>query len=308
MKSLETLVLTTTLVMGCMSALAQNTDADSDPVHAGDIAPKPEIMPARNGVIRYSAGDSIPLGFSPPAQKPSVPESAQVPAIEVTRDRPGDSIPLALPAAQNTPGVENTPAQPAVPQTRLGRYTAGESIALSYPSASEADLRAAAAAQKSVPGYSGAANIPLAGALGDSLTTHIGISQAGLSEANGLINTSPAGLVGLFVLKAGIIYYLDQQKPQVRTEGLKAAAGVWSGFTMNNLLLIAGSTNPISLVGGALFGAYMYHREGISLEREASAKAAQELLAKNASAQAQKQLAADQAAAQQAVEWHAQAK
>ena len=169
MKSLETLVLTTTLVMGCMSALAQNTDADSDPVHAGDIAPKPEIMPARNGVIRYSAGDSIPLGFSPPTQKPSVPESAQVPAIEVPRDRAGDSIPLALPAAQNTPGVENTPAQPAVPQTRLGRYTAGESIALSYPSASQADLRAAAAAQKSVPGYSGAANIPLAGALGDDL-------------------------------------------------------------------------------------------------------------------------------------------
>ena len=253
MKRLNTLVVTATLVLCGAAAQAQNAHTATDAGPAAGVAPAPTENPAHNGVIRYSAGDSIPLGMvnAPPM-----------------------------------PGVEITPAKVALPQTRLGRYSAGESVALAYPSAHQANMRAAAAAQKSVPGYSSAANIPLASALGDSVTTHIGISQAGLSEANGLINTSPAGLVGLFVVKAGIVYYLDQQNPQVRKAGLKTAAGVWSGFSMSNLLLIAGSTNPLGLVGGALFGAYMYHREGISLEKEAAAKAGQELTAKHAAGNA----------------------
>lgn len=262
MKSLESLVVATTIAIGSASAYAQDAVVGTDAAPVAAAAQTALVNAPHNGVIRYSAGDSIPLG---------------------------------LPHPQITPGVEISPVKPSAPPTRLGRYSAGESIALAYPSASHASLQAGQSAQAVVPGYSAAANLPLAGALGDSLTTHIGISQAGLSEANGLLNTSPAGLVGLFVIKAGMVYYLDQQKPEVRKAGLKTTAGVWGGFTMNNLLLIAGSTNPLSLVGGALFGAYMYHREGISLEKEAAAKAARESTAR-------------QAAARAGQEFHAQAK
>src|SRR5690606_35913278 len=128
------------------------------------------------------------------------------------------------------------------------------------------------AARTSIPGetqsaplaktawFSEAAHLPLAGALADSRTPNMGRNQPGLAEKNGLINTSPAGLVGLFVIKAGIVYFFDHQTPEVRKAGLKATAGVWNGVAMNNLLLIAGASNPLSLLGGALFGAFMYHQ------------------------------------------------
>ncbi|MNY51820.1 hypothetical protein D3C86_1874420 [compost metagenome] len=84
--------------------------------------------------------------------------------------------------------------------------------------------------------------------------------------------------MGLFVIKAGIIYYLDQQPKEIREAGLKATAGVWGGITMSNVLLIAGASNPLGLVGGALFGAYMYHREGIALKKEAAGKTARAVI------------------------------
>lgn len=274
MKSVGNLVVATTLVICGATAQAQNAQVGNDAGNAAGSAQAQEVNPAKNAVTRYSAGDSIPLGFSPAAQKhPALPASTAK-ASQVTRYSAGDSIPLgALPPAQKRPVEETIPAKISPPENKMVRYSAGDSIVLAYPSASPASVQAGAPAQQKSTGYSGAAGIPLAGALGDSVTTHIGMSQAGLSEANGLINTSPAGLVGLFVVKAGLVYYFENQKPQVRTAGLKTAAGVWGGFTMNNLLLIAGSTNPVSLVGGALFGAYMFHRQGITLDKEAASKA-----------------------------------
>lgn len=192
-------------------------------------------------------------------------QRAEVSKTQSVRYTAGDSIPLGLPREiQKAKPVEVALAQKSVAPANTVRYSAGESIALEYP-------------PKRTVGYSGASSIPLAGALGDSVTTHIGLGQAGLAEQNGLLNTSPAGLVGLFVIKAGIIYYFDNQESELRKTGLKASAGVWSGVTMNNLLLIAGSSNPLSLLGGALFGAYMYHREGVTLDKEDALKTAQKL-------------------------------
>lgn len=190
-------------------------------------------------------------------------QRAEVSKNQSVRYSAGDSIPLGLPREiQKAKPVEVALAPQSVASTKAVRYSAGQSIELEYP-------------PKRTIGYSGASSIPLAGALGDSVTTHIGLGQAGLAEQNGLLNTSPAGLVGLFVIKAGIIYYFDNQESELRKTGLKASAGVWSGVTMNNLLLIAGSSNPLSLVGGALFGAYMYHREGVTLDKEDAMKTAQ---------------------------------
>ena len=207
--------------------------------------------------VRYSAGESIVLGASASASARAVPD----------------------------------PVPAAGPQPASVRYSAGDSIVLATPQA-PANRRPAAAVQAANAGqpqrflgYSQAAAIPLAGAFGDSLSTHIGINHASLAEKNGLINTSVVGLAGLFVIKAGIIYYFDHQPKKIREAGLKATAGVWSGVTMNNVLLIAGATNPVSLIGGALFGAYMYHREGQVLANEARRTSAAPASAAPASAE-----------------------
>jgi len=193
-----------------------------------------------------------------------------VPQAQSVRYSAGESIVLGA-SARAVPD----PVPAAGPQPASVRYSAGDSIVLATPQA-PANRRPAAAVQAANAGqpqrflgYSQAAAIPLAGAFGDSLSTHIGINHASLAEKNGLINTSVVGLAGLFVIKAGIIYYFDHQPKKIREAGLKATAGVWSGVTMNNVLLIAGATNPVSLIGGALFGAYMYHREGQVLANEA---------------------------------------
>lgn len=165
------------------------------------------------------------------------------------------------------------PAPAAETTAATVRYSAGDSIVLGEALPAAAVQTGKAEAPGRTFGYSQAAVIPLAAAFSDSVTTHIGINHASLAEKNGLVNTSAAGLVGLFVVKAGIIYYFDHQPKKIREAGLKATAGVWSGVSMSNLLLIAGASNPIGLVGGALFGAYMYHREGIALAKEAAAKA-----------------------------------
>ena len=103
--------------------------------------------------------------------------------------------------------------------------------------------------------------------LGDSLTTHIALA-GGAVEQNGLINTSPAGLAALFVAKMGITYYIDKQPEPVRNQGLKMMAGLWGGVNVNNLLVIAGASNPVSLIGGVLAGIGAYYYEEKLLEEE----------------------------------------
>lgn len=117
-------------------------------------------------------------------------------------------------------------------------------------------------------GFTRGAMLPLLGAAGDSISTHIALKQPNVFEANKLINTSPGGLLGLFAIKAGAIYLLDQQKPEIRKPGLKIAAGLWNGVVANNLLIAAGATNPVGIAAGVAYGIYMYHKEGDILEQE----------------------------------------
>lgn len=241
-------LLAITVFASCAAAAsAQQVSVETGSVDeaAAQSAPMPPVLQVQHvpqgQSVRYSAGESIVFGATARAVPEPVPAPAPQPAS--VRYSAGDSIVLA--ATQAPPG-----RRPAAV------VAAGK-----------------AAEPERILGYSSAAVIPLAGAFGDSLSTHIGINHASLAEKNGLVNTSAVGLAGLFVIKAGIIYYFDHQPKKVREAGLKATAGVWSGVTMNNVLLIAGATNPVSLIGGALFGAYMYHREGEVLAKEAAGKA-----------------------------------
>lgn len=117
-------------------------------------------------------------------------------------------------------------------------------------------------------GFTRGAMLPLIGAAGDSISTHIALKQANVVESNSLINTSPAGLLGLFAIKAGAIYLLDQQKPDIRKPGLKITAGLWNGVILNNIFVAAGAANPVSIVAGIAYGVYMYNKEADILEQE----------------------------------------
>lgn len=106
-------------------------------------------------------------------------------------------------------------------------------------------------------------------ALGDSLTTYIGLS-GGAIEVNPLINTSPIGLITLFAVKLGITSYINQQPEPQRSSGLKKLAGAWGGVSINNLLVIAGASTPVSLIGGVIagIGAYYYQEKLLKEEKQ----------------------------------------
>lgn len=124
-------------------------------------------------------------------------------------------------------------------------------------------------------GLTAGAQWPVAAGAADVLSTYVGLRQAGLREGNGLINTSNWGLAGLFVLKMGLVYYADQQPPEARKPILKATSGLWTLGAVNNLLLIVGASNPVSLVSGLAAGLYAYYAEGRILEEEEQAAIAQ---------------------------------
>lgn len=49
---------------------------------------------------------------------------------------------------------------------------------------------------------------------------------------------------------------------------MKITAGLWNGVIVNNLLVAAGATNPVSIIAGIAYGAYMYQKEHDILEQE----------------------------------------
>jgi hypothetical protein len=120
----------------------------------------------------------------------------------------------------------------------------------------------------SKPLFSDSAKPPIAYALTDSVTTAIAIGSGAAREANPLVNTSPAGLAGLFILKTGMVYYLDKQPAPIREKGLKLNSGLWAGVSVSNLLVIAGATNPLALAGGVIGGVGAYYYEENLLENE----------------------------------------
>ena len=109
--------------------------------------------------------------------------------------------------------------------------------------------------------------LPLGSAAMDSISTYSAI-QSGLgAEANGLINTSAAGLLGLFAFKTGIVYYANTLQPEQRKSMLKHASGVWGGISVNNILIMLGASGPQAIVLGIAAGFGFYHWESKILDK-----------------------------------------
>lgn len=114
------------------------------------------------------------------------------------------------------------------------------------------------------------AALPTALAATDSLTTWAALSSGKAAEANSLINTSPAGLLGLFALKAGLVHFVNQRPAHERDPALKGLAGMWGGVSVNNLALLLGTTGPVAIAAGIMGAVGFYQWEAHRLAEEAA--------------------------------------
>lgn len=93
----------------------------------------------------------------------------------------------------------------------------------------------------------------------DSVTTHVIIHSGGV-EMNPLINTSPVGLIALAGAKLALLEYADRtQSPKEKAKTFSAFSGLFTGVTVNNLLILASASNPVAIVGGIIAGVFMYN-------------------------------------------------
>lgn len=130
-------------------------------------------------------------------------------------------------------------------------------------------VNAAMAAEGALPlGYSDAAALPLIGAAADSLSTHIAIASGYGQESNPLVNTSPSGLLGVFIVKAGLIKFADTREPEARSTMLKAQSAMFNGISASNLMIAAGAVNPIAYAVGAVAGWWFWNQEAKVLANE----------------------------------------
>lgn len=101
------------------------------------------------------------------------------------------------------------------------------------------------------------------GAVADSVSTHIGLAGGGAAEANPLVNTSPAGLLLLAGVKIGITEAVNRSSwPEVDKQRFNNnVSAMWTGVSVNNLLIAASASTPVAIGGGVLVG-YLLWKNG----------------------------------------------
>jgi hypothetical protein len=123
-------------------------------------------------------------------------------------------------------------------------------------------------------GFSRAAALPLMGAGAETLGNGLAIARGAAIESNGMVNASPAALLGMLAVKAAMVKYADGLPPERRASSLKANAGFFGGFGASNLLIAAGATTGVAAIAGLFAGWWSYGSEGEALDREAAARKA----------------------------------
>ena len=100
----------------------------------------------------------------------------------------------------------------------------------------------------------------LGAAAADSVTTRLALTHGG-REANPLVNTTPAGLVGLFALKWGLVEAVNQSDlpPEQKRVANRTMTAFWGGASANNLMLAVGSAGPVAMVVGAVTGVLLWN-------------------------------------------------
>lgn len=109
-----------------------------------------------------------------------------------------------------------------------------------------------------------------AAAAADGASTAIALST-GAVEANGLMPSSPVGILAVTAVKMALPRLARDMEPETRHTVLVATTGLYGGAAVSNLLIAAGAATPVGLVAGVLSGWFLAHREHDKLVAEAAA-------------------------------------
>lgn len=88
-------------------------------------------------------------------------------------------------------------------------------------------------------------------AVADGVSTAAALAS-GAIESNPLVNA--AGLLPITAVKIALPYLVRDAEPATRKTVLVGGSGIWGGAAVNNLLIVAGATGALPIIGGVLAG------------------------------------------------------
>jgi hypothetical protein len=103
-------------------------------------------------------------------------------------------------------------------------------------------------------------------AVADGVSTSLALS-AGAVETNGLIATSPVGLVALTGAKIGLVKFADRLPENEKRLVIKTSSSVWGGAAVNNLLVLMAAPTPIAIAAGVVAGVLWWRHSERVYER-----------------------------------------
>ena len=112
-------------------------------------------------------------------------------------------------------------------------------------------------------------------AVADGVST-LGALGSGAVERNAMLPTSPVGIIAVTVAKIGLTEWANQQPEPRRSESMKSMTAVFGGAAVNNLFVLAGAANPVSMVAGLTGGIFFWNNMDQSLKQQALARASQQ--------------------------------
>jgi hypothetical protein len=90
-------------------------------------------------------------------------------------------------------------------------------------------------------------------AVADGVTTGLALS-GGAVEMNGLISTSPLGLVALTGAKIGLVKFADRLPQNEKRLVIKTSSSLWGGAAVNNLMVLMSAPSPVAIAAGVVAG------------------------------------------------------
>jgi hypothetical protein len=90
-------------------------------------------------------------------------------------------------------------------------------------------------------------------AVADGVSTGLALS-GGAMEMNGLISTSPVGLVALTGAKIGLVKFADRLPENEKRLVIKTSSSIWGGAAINNLMVLMSAPSPVAIAAGVVAG------------------------------------------------------
>lgn len=114
-------------------------------------------------------------------------------------------------------------------------------------------------------------------AVADGVTTAVGLAGTAV-EGNPLAPTDPLGILAFTALKAAVPHLASHMAPEDRKLVLQATSAAWGGAAVNNLLVIAGATGHVPVLGLVCAAVWLWRDTGRKVDAEMSTQSSGALL------------------------------